>query len=50
MLAVVACVLFALAGILAGSQSHTNAWLSPLALIAYGLSRLALHVSGRVRS
>ncbi len=50
MFAVLATVLFALAGILQGSGTHTNAWLSPLALIAFGLACLALHVSGRVRS
>ena len=50
MLAVVATILFALAGILQGSATHTSAWLSPLTLIAFGLACLALHVSGRVRS
>lgn len=50
MLAIVAFILFVIAGILQGSGAHTNAWFSPLALACYGLACLALHVSGRVRS
>ena len=49
MLAIIAVILFAVAGILEGSATHTSAWLSPPALVCFGLACLALHVSGRVR-
>jgi hypothetical protein len=49
MFALFAFVLFVVAGVLQGSGSHTNAWLSPLAVACYGLACLALHVSGRVK-
>lgn len=45
-----AFVLFVVAGVLQGSGAHTSTWLSPLALIAYGLACLALQMSGRVKS
>jgi hypothetical protein len=50
MFALAAFVLFVVAGVLQGSGAHTNSWLSPIALICYGLACLALHVSGRVKS
>jgi hypothetical protein len=48
MFAIIACVLFAIAGVLEGSGAHTNtAWLAPLTLVCFGLACLALHCSGR---
>ena len=49
MLALIAFVLFVIAGVLQGSGTHTNGWLSPLAVAFYGVACLALHVSGRVK-
>jgi hypothetical protein len=49
MLAVIACVLFAVAGILSGSGAHVSSpWFAPLTLVCFGLAFLALHLSGVV--
>lgn len=46
--ALAAFALFVAGGIVQGSQAHVNAWVSPIALICYGLACLV--VSGRVKS
>lgn len=43
MLAVIAAVLFALAGIISGSGTHvSSAWFSPMTLVCFGLFFVAL--------
>lgn len=47
MFAIVAVVLFALAGILSGSGTHPSSpWFAPLTLVCFGLAFLALHLCG----
>lgn len=46
MFAIIAAILFGVGYVLTGSGDHTNAWLSPTALILAGLALLALHLSG----